>query len=305
MLKGHKANCPCCICRALRGESIPWNKGLSKETHPSVAASAEKNRGKVRNEETRKKMSIAHIGKTKENDSGRAVQAEKMRGRTKENYSGRAVQAEKMRGRTKENDLGYAIISRKLGGRTKETYPYLEAAAEKLRGRTPWNKGLTKEIDERVAKSAERNRGSNRSKETCKKMSIVGKKRWQDPEWREKQLKAIFAGMYIKPTKPEKLLDKLLQELFPNEWRYIGDGSLLIGYKNPDFVNVNGQKKIIEMNGDYWHSEELTGRTKIEEEQQRIDHFAQYGYQTLIIWEHELDDRTELEERLLQFQLNP
>jgi len=140
-----------------------------------------------------------------------------------------------------------------------------------------------------------------RSKEVKQKLRRAGIKAWQDPVYREKQLKAMFVGIDLKPNKPEKFLTKLLQKLFPNQYKYVGDGSVLIRYKNPDFVNINGQKKIIEMFGDYWHSEEVTGRTTREEEQQRINHFAKYGYHTLIIWEHELEDFDFLKKKLLLF----
>lgn len=127
--------------------------------------------------------------------------------------------------------------------------------------------------------------------------------RWRDPKWREKQLKAILKGLNLSPNKPEKFLTKLLQELFPNQWKYTGDGTnkdSIVAGKCPDFINVE-QKKIIEFNGNYWHGQERTGRTKKEEEQQRVDLFAQEGYQTLIIWEHELKDINLLEEKIIKF----
>lgn len=145
------------------------------------------------------------------------------------------------------------------------------------------------------------NSGRVRTKEQNKANSNRGRKMWQSPLYREKQLKAIFKGLDFKPNKSELLLNNLLQELFPNEWKFVGDGEVIIGYKNPDFINVNGQKKIIEMNGDYWHGFEKTGRTKIEEEQQRRNHFVQYGYKTLIVWEYELDDIKKLKDKILEF----
>lgn len=97
---------------------------------------------------------------------------------------------------------------------------------------------------------------------------------------------------------------KLLQELFPNQWKYTGDGKdedSIVASKVPDFINITGQKKIIEMFGNYWHGKKITGRTKKEEENQRINHFAKYGYQTLIIWEHELENLNLLIEKIVKF----
>lgn len=36
-------------------------------------------------------------------------------------------------------------------------------------------------------------------------------------------------------------------------------------------------------------------------EQERINYFAQLGYQTLIIWEHELENKVELITKLQEF----
>jgi len=55
---------------------------------------------------------------------------------------------------------------------------------------------------------------------------------------------------------------------------------------------INGQKKIIELFGEPFH--------KPEEEQQRINLFAQHGYQTLITWYNELKE-FDLIRRIIQF----
>ncbi len=213
-------------------------------------------------------------------------------------------------------------------------------------GCAPWNKGLTKETDSRVAKNAE-GRSENQ------------KQLWQDPGYREGQLETL-AGKWVKkripietrrcecggcdkifeckvnseqrfihghnsrglvhsnfmktiwqdpefvskqmiarnvcPNKAEIFLDKFFQNLFSNEYKFVGDGkdkSFIIAGKVPDFININGQKKIIELFGEHVH--------KPEEEQQRIDLFARYGYQTLVIWYRELSNIKLLAEKLLFF----
>jgi len=99
-------------------------------------------------------------------------------------------------------------------------------------------------------------------------------------------------------------LIKLLQKLFPNQWKYIGDGkdeNSIVAGKCPDFIHTDNQRKIIEHFGDYWHGEEVTGIPNERHEQERIDLFAKYGYQTLIIWEHELNDKESLSKKLIEF----
>jgi len=72
---------------------------------------------------------------------------------------------------------------------------------------------------------------------------------WKNPISQERLRK----GMCIKPNKVESFLGAVLDEMYPGEWKYTGDFSFMINGKSPDFVNCNGQKKIIELFGDYWH----------------------------------------------------
>ncbi|KNZ69404.1 hypothetical protein Tfer_2043 [Thermincola ferriacetica] len=111
---------------------------------------------------------------------------------------------------------------------------------------------------------------------------------WQDPDFARKVLEGLH-----QQTRPEQLMEQLLNELFPGEYRYVGDGQLTIGGKVPDFANVNGQKKLIEVFGDYWHEGQ--------DPQERIDFFRQYGFDCLVIWESELEDLEEVAEKLRQF----
>lgn len=116
---------------------------------------------------------------------------------------------------------------------------------------------------------------------------------WQDPEWAARRVRQIVRAHHIRPTKPEVILLNLLETHFPDEWKYVGDGAFIIGRLNPDFVNVNGQKQVIELFGNYWH--------KQEEEQERIDIFSGYGFATLIIWENELANIESVVGKLMEF----
>ena len=114
--------------------------------------------------------------------------------------------------------------------------------------------------------------------------------------------KRMIESWHRKPNKPEKWLSKFLQKILPGEYQInVNAEVLILAHKCPDFVNINGQKKVIEFNGGWWHGEEYTGRTKEEEERQRIDLFAQEGYQTLIIWESELNNTALLTRKIMWF----
>ena len=116
-----------------------------------------------------------------------------------------------------------------------------------------------------------------------------------------RRMRSTLKAQHIKPNRPETFLLRLLQKLFPDEYKYVGDGEIWFGGKNPDFLNVNGQKKIIEMFGDYWHSEEVTGVSEEQHIHERKNGFRKYGYQTLIIWEHELENVKKISNRVLEF----
>lgn len=104
------------------------------------------------------------------------------------------------------------------------------------------------------------------------------------------------------PNLCEISLLNLLIETLPNEYEFVGDGKVWINHKNPDFMNINGQKKLIEMFGDYWHGEESTGLPTAVHECERKEIFKEAGYETLIIWEHEVNgSKTLLQKKLIEF----
>lgn len=136
-----------------------------------------------------------------------------------------------------------------------------------------------------------------RRPELRRQMSLIQKevmtKFWKDPDKRERRLKAIGKALLIFPNKLEKAVMELLESLFPGEWKYTGDLSFIINGKNPDFVNVNGQKKCIEVFGDYWHSGQ--------DPEERIKVFRTHGWETLVIWERELKNIDLVKERIVLF----
>lgn len=142
--------------------------------------------------------------------------------------------------------------------------------------------------------------GIKRGKNTLKakkKTSRSMKKLWQDVEFKNKQMRKFFAGKKAKPNKPETSLLDILNELFPNEWKYVGDGQVIINGKCPDFINVNGQKKIIELFGDYWH--------RGQDPKDRADIFAPFGYKTLVIWQSELKNIMCVKDKIIMFHNLP
>ena len=137
--------------------------------------------------------------------------------------------------------------------------------------------------------------GKHHSLETKMKMSIKGKKHWQDPKY----IKIMIKARRTQPNKAELKLNSILQSILPNEHVLNVKGNIMVlGGKIPDFVNINGRKKVIELFGNYWHKERLRNYT--ETEKGRIEYFKKFGWDTLIIWEQELNNEESLKEKLLK-----
>lgn len=112
-----------------------------------------------------------------------------------------------------------------------------------------------------------------------------------------KQHKDKVFNYHRKINKPESLLNNLLNICLDREYKFIGDGKVIIDGFNPDFINTNGQKKIIELYGDYWHN-----RKEVKErDKRRIKSYKKYGYKTLIFWEYELKEPEHVIAKVIEF----
>ena len=110
---------------------------------------------------------------------------------------------------------------------------------------------------------------------------------WKDPTRAKKCLG------FNSPNKQEIKLGNILDSLYPGQYKFVGDGQIVIAGKCPDFINVNGQKKLIELYGDYWH--------KGDDPQDREAIFSPFGYKTLVIWQSEFKNIKEVESRIKVF----
>jgi hypothetical protein len=186
-------------------------------------------------------------------------------------------------------------------GLTKETNPGVAQQAQKMLGKPGWCKGETKETNPILMEVSKKNsvsikklwldpdyaRNQSESQKALWLDPVNGKRRreniqalWADPDYaqgRGEILKSVWANyteeeksarvrvwaesQQIHPNKPESIILSILEQLYPNEYRFVGDGKVVIAGKIPDFININGQKKIIELFGDYWHEGERIPRT--------------------------------------------
>ncbi|GAI02857.1 unnamed protein product, partial [marine sediment metagenome] len=68
-----------------------------------------------------------------------------------------------------------------------------------------------------------------------------------DPKFQQKRL------TMRKPNRQERKLEALLEKRFPGEWKFVGNSEVILGTLNPDFINCNGRKHIIEFFGCWYH----------------------------------------------------
>jgi G:T-mismatch repair DNA endonuclease (very short patch repair protein) len=110
------------------------------------------------------------------------------------------------------------------------------------------------------------------------------------------RIKNLLTLIHCSPNKLEINVNKLLNSLLPNQYKFVGNGTIILEGFNPDFINIE-EKKIIEVYGNYWHT--LPGYK--ERDERRLQTYTKYGYKTLIIWEHELKNIDILTNKIINF----
>ena len=130
---------------------------------------------------------------------------------------------------------------------------------------TAWNKGIPRNLKDKL------------------KISNSVMRLWKDKNYRKNWENGMKNKVIILPSSLEKRFIEIIK-LYSLPFRYVGNGYTFIGGKCPDFIDFK-QKKIIEINGDYWH--------RGDDPDERINHFAKYGYKTMIISSNDRKFRNE------------
>lgn len=196
---------------------------------------------------------------------------------------------------TKEK-LRKSNLGKKLSEETKEKIGSGWRGKKRPPFSKEWRKNMSEaRIGKKLSKETRKNmsesfKGRIITKETREKISLSVKKLWQDPHF----VKNVLRGMKFKPTKPEIFLNNFLKNI-DERWQYVGNGSCWIVRKNPDFI-LKEEKKIIEFFGSYWH--------KNEDVLNKIEHYAKYGWECMIIWDYELKDLNTLKNKIFNFIQN-
>lgn len=179
----------------------------------------------------------------------------------------------------------------------------IRTISEANKGQIPWNKDKqhTEETKQKMRENHADYRGEkhplyrkHHSEETRRKMREKAKKRCESKEERERLSQMRKHQKFPKNhTKIELTFEEICKK-YNLPFRYVGDGSLWIGKKggtqiNPDFIECNGKKIAIFVNGDYWHSPLLRYNIR---NSQRVDWQIKickhHKWIPVIIWESDL-----------------
>jgi G:T-mismatch repair DNA endonuclease (very short patch repair protein) len=130
-------------------------------------------------------------------------------------------------------------------------------------------------------------------------------KQWKDPEYRERTLRNQRKGNNTKPNKKESFLDNFIQSKAPNQYLLNVNGKTIINGRVPDWININGEKKVILHQGIYWHLGKLLKKfpnlTKRKVESIEKKPYNDMGFEVLFIWEDELKNEEKLLAKIQKF----
>jgi len=108
--------------------------------------------------------------------------------------------------------------------------------------------------------------------------------KWKNPEFVKKTVRNVLKKSMQRPTSYENKISELCIK-YHLPFIYTGDGTFLIGRKNPDFINK--EKRIaIEVFNDY-HKEKIYGSVE-NYIKQRSEYFKERGYLTIFIRQEEV-----------------
>ncbi len=290
---------------------IPWTKGRprSEETKRKIS---EAHRGKRLSEEHKRKIGDGNRGKVLSDETKAKISASRKEHWKDPVYRERMSRALKGRTQSEETRIKISETLKRKYGSGEIVHPFKgkkhkeesrrnmsENSPDRFGDKNPrWGKHCTEETKRKIGEvmkkawedgsyddvdwetlNSEKCLGRQMSKETRRLIGDKARERFNDPVYKDNLMRKVFAACRMKPNKPEQFLIALFKENnLP--FKYVGDGSLIIGGKCPDFSDGNG--RLIEHYGNYWH--------KGEDPQDRIDFFKGFGFNTLVIWELELSN---------------
>jgi len=139
---------------------------------------------------------------------------------------------------------------------------------------------LSKSGRERTSEAGRLKIPYTRTEKTRKKVSDTKKRQWRDPVFVKEMMKKLLE----RPSSFEKKISELcIDNNLP--FLYTGNGTFLIGHKNPDFIN---EEKRIAIEVFYSYFKIRTHGSVENYIKERSAYFLKYGYKTIFIDENEV-----------------
>lgn len=108
---------------------------------------------------------------------------------------------------------------------------------------------------------------------------------------------------FVRPTLAEKTFISFCEE-YDLPIRYVGDGKIIIGGRCPDFIHRT-EDKVIEIFGSYWHSAANSRVKPCYHYQPTLEHYKRCGFDCLVLWDYELDDKQLVSNKVIPFLEKP
>jgi len=159
---------------------------------------------------------------------------------------------------------------------------HYSSKTEFKKGMVPWNTG--KQWDETTL---EKMRAWHPTEESKAKMS---------KSHMGKELTAEHIRKCLTRRTPTSLEKKFLDIVEKNglPYKFVGDGSFMIGRKNPDFININGDKIAIEVYARYYKLRHAETVQEWMDERQKV--FREYGWTGIFFDETQVTEKNVLKQ---------
>ena len=170
-----------------------------------------------------------------------------------------------------------------------------------------------KHSEDTKKKLAKISTGKTQSKHARERISAGQKKRWSDPKKREELSKRMMGNIpwnkdkkdcfteeairnMLRRRTPSSLEEKFMGIVEKNNlpYKFVGDGSFMIGKKNPDFININGAKIAIEVYARFYKLKHAETIEEWKEDREKI--FSEYGWDVLFFDETQVNERNVLKQ---------
>lgn len=176
-----------------------------------------------------------------------------------------------------------------MKGKQNRTSEYRAGVSQRMKAyySNPDNRSKASELKSKFYDNpANRKRWSAIAHDHIEQISKASIDSWKRPEYRKKVMhRRTMSGS-------EQVFASICNQ-YGFEYKFVGNGKLWIGDKNPDFVHVS-DNLVIEIWGDFFH--------KGQDPQKRIDHFRKFGYKCIVIWASDLCRFDDIAEKIRRFE---